>query len=154
MEECLDELRGLEDGYRQKHRDAKQVMSCGRSAKPTAKATRGNSGLARRVVIVGQTPRVARATEVSRASCKDAFSGCFFVNLHKNVPGVQEDDACIAALYVRKVEERASLASRLGAREATNRAPVPFFSPFPEESLVLFFFPFISRLISPACVPP
>ena len=25
MEECLDELRGLEDGYRQKHRDAKQV---------------------------------------------------------------------------------------------------------------------------------
>lgn len=25
MEECSDELRGLEDGYRQKHRDAKQV---------------------------------------------------------------------------------------------------------------------------------
>lgn len=25
MEECLYELRGLEDGYRQKHRDAKQV---------------------------------------------------------------------------------------------------------------------------------
>lgn len=25
MEECLDELRGLENGYRQKHRDAKQV---------------------------------------------------------------------------------------------------------------------------------
>lgn len=45
MEECLDELRGLEDGYRQKHRDAKQVMACGRPAKPTAKATRGNSGI-------------------------------------------------------------------------------------------------------------
>lgn len=27
MEECLDELRGLEDGYRQKHRDAKQVTN-------------------------------------------------------------------------------------------------------------------------------
>lgn len=27
MEECLDELRGLEDGYRQKQRDAKQVTS-------------------------------------------------------------------------------------------------------------------------------
>lgn len=27
MEECLDELRGLEDGYRQKHRDAKQVTA-------------------------------------------------------------------------------------------------------------------------------
>lgn len=26
MEECFDELRGLEDGYRQKHRDAKQVI--------------------------------------------------------------------------------------------------------------------------------
>lgn len=25
MEECSDDLRGLEDGYRQKHRDAKQV---------------------------------------------------------------------------------------------------------------------------------
>lgn len=28
MEECVDELRGLEDGYRQKHRDAKQVRVC------------------------------------------------------------------------------------------------------------------------------
>lgn len=27
MEECLGELRGLEDGYRQKHRDAKQVTN-------------------------------------------------------------------------------------------------------------------------------
>eukprot|EP00752_Nemacystus_decipiens_P009890 g8823.t1 len=29
MEECLDELRGLEDGYRQKHRDAKQAKRAG-----------------------------------------------------------------------------------------------------------------------------
>lgn len=32
MEECLGELRGLEDGYRQRHRDAKQVTTI---AQPT-----------------------------------------------------------------------------------------------------------------------
>ncbi|CAM9818779.1 unnamed protein product, partial [Ectocarpus sp. 4 AP-2014] len=65
MEECLGELRGLEDGYRQKHRDAKQAKRQG--AAPVNIAAQVN------LLSVGQPPVEAAPTPQGYAQQRQAM---------------------------------------------------------------------------------
>ncbi|CBJ26117.1 conserved unknown protein [Ectocarpus siliculosus] len=65
MEECLGELRGLEDGYRQKHRDAKQAKRQG--------AAPGNIAAQVNLLSVGQPPVEAAPTPQGYAQQRQAM---------------------------------------------------------------------------------
>ncbi|CAM9128768.1 unnamed protein product [Hapterophycus canaliculatus] len=67
MEECLDELRGLEDGYRQKHRDAKEAK----------RQSAASNSIAAQVGIlsVGQPPLEAAPTPQGYAQRQAVMKG-------------------------------------------------------------------------------